>query len=316
MHRMEPTGDQFEQNPNRENPLSPSEPRLPNASLDSIGEEFIKSQNLRECSSSLSGILRHPNFSWSALTEFVNIRANRMASTTPISDFSAGNFVGFFNPETLIRGSNWSLPLKLNDPKFFTESFISSCQRYLATNSSEKGVRVQSPLIAGGAVARYFNSPLHYDPKSERALKFSIDADIGLHAFINLADIKGKSWADTMERSPLYSQAMSFLGFDVTTCFGLISTAESNGVEEHMFSVIKTDKGYSIYDIGHPVVWNHLDGHQQVYAAIFPVRDYQLNEFLRGKPVAFNHSEFNQLADSSFMSRTITRIYRLNSKMQ
>jgi hypothetical protein len=313
MRLMEPTENNFDQTEKSEYPVSSSEPTLPQPSIDSIGVEFVNGKNLSEVCLSLSRFLRHANFSWHALTNFTQMRVNRLAEDSQIADFSSGNFQGFFNPETVIRGGYWSLPLKLNDSKFFTESFISSCQRYIATNTSERGARVQAPLIAGGAVARYFNSYLSYDPNSERELRFSIDANIDLESVINLSDIRNKSWAAATERAPLYSQAMSLLGFDVTTCFGIISADETAGLKDHMFSVIKTDRGYSIHDIGHPVKWNHLNGHQQVYAAIFPIKDDQLKEFLAGQPVAFNHSEFNQVADNSFIANTFRRIYRLHS---
>ncbi len=310
---MTPAEEGFEKKDNsQELPLSNSfRERDKLDTFDIFATGFINSRSLSESCLTFAKMLRDPQFSWEKLSSVVTQKACILGKSAEIRDFSFGNHSGHFNPETTIRIAPGLKSFQLNDISFFTDSFISSCRRYVATNTSERGVFVQAPLIAMGAVSRYFSSFLQYDPNFDRDKLFEIEDRDFRKSSLSLSDLKYKTFADSTERAPLYAQALSLLGFEVLTCRGEMRSAHSKPKSEYMFSLLKTEKGYALHDISNPVIKTQLDGHQQVIPAITRIDSSTSNTFLSGKPITVPHCDLNQLRDGSFIGVSSSRTYKL-----
>ena len=218
---------------------------------------------------------------------------------------------GYIKPDAKIQRSPMVDPFTLDDPDMYKALFNSIADFRKNEGWKDVDLRVMMPEVVQYAISSYFGNSLGSPSVERRNQEFYLDQSAeNEKPTISIAEVKGKGIAVCAEKAAMAQNLWTFAGLDSSLIMADCS-GDSGKSELHAYNILKTEKGYFIYDPTNPRVVldgeNHL---QSTSAAVYPISSEDFLKLQQGGEVMVQHDDRFVDGHGSMTEKPSTRIYR------
>jgi hypothetical protein len=218
---------------------------------------------------------------------------------------------GFIAETTEIKRASWVDGLLLNDEQIY--SMIFEELKNLRTQNQFENATLRNilPLLIYRVISKYFGNFFADETIEPENEEFYLDRSAVDSPPVSLSELKGKGFSVCVERAAMAQNLLSFVGLNPILVMGKLQLADDQTPTSlHLFNVVKSPKGYSIFETIDPTLT--FDKNDQIIGAgpiIYPISESDALSIKNGGLVEVTHTNSKQMEDGTYQHEYEKRTY-------
>ncbi len=229
--------------------------------------------------------------------EFIDERLKLLTEQSAPREFSllSRPRKGFLNPESRIRRTFFVDPFMVDDPEAY-KLLIDTFKEFKdAPGWSEKSLRDIAPYAVLRTIGNYFGNHWSSNNTENNNRAFYMKRSTAESDDIHLNELKGKGIAVCAEKGAVAQNLLSFLGYEselVASTKCRLESPEKGDEGGHVYTVIKGDTNYFIFDPTNPTLIKREDGNvHTVMPSFYPINQESYQQLMSGGWVEVTHND-------------------------
>lgn len=248
------------------------------------------------------------------LDQYINDREKELnlepESPKVISIVNQGS-EGFIHPTSEIKATFILDGFKLDDNTVYGD-FVNVFSEMRAAGWKDKTIREMLGSAILTTVNRYFGNSIGGTNTHSDRQQFYMDRSDAYSDAFSIKELKGKGFAECIEKAALANNFFAFMGFDTR----LVISSKTKLTEEvgdlHAYVYINSGKAKSIIEVTNPViVTDHEGKFVGIYPAVYPLTEDQAKRFEAGGEITVTHTDYKQDADGKNIPTISQRKYSI-----